>query len=126
MSLGTSYILMGNLQFQNEVGLSTFEIQDERETLLQVTIEVFPSKLDYKRDYQKLLEEVNDEIYNLAYHFLKKTYLGAQIKLDGQPSLAEFYRLITVHFQTFLKAIERIERQPHHKLVKTHEKARGD
>ncbi|WP_332696958.1 restriction endonuclease-like protein [Halalkalibacter lacteus] len=126
VKLGTSYLLMGNLQFQNEVGLSTFEIRDERESLLQVTLEVFPSKLDYKRDYQRLLEEVNDEIYNLAYHFLKKTYLGAKVKLDGQPSLTEFYRLITVHFQSFLRAIERIERQPHHKLVKKHEKARGD
>ncbi|GAE27812.1 hypothetical protein JCM9140_3972 [Halalkalibacter wakoensis JCM 9140] len=126
VKLGSSYLLMGNLQFQNEVGLSTFEVRTERETLLKVTLEIFPSKLDYKRDYQKLLEEVNDEIYNLAYHFLKKTYLGAKVKLDGQPSLAEFYRLITVHFQTFLRAIERIERQPHHKLVKQHEKARGD
>jgi hypothetical protein len=127
VSIGTSYVLMGNLQFQNEVGLSTFEIRGERQKiLLEVTIEVFPSKLDYKRDYQKLLEEVNDEIYNLAFHFLKKTYLGAQIKLDGQPSLAEFYRLITVHFQSFVRALDRIERQPHHKLEKMHEKARGD
>ncbi|KHF41541.1 restriction endonuclease-like protein [Halalkalibacter okhensis] len=126
VELGSSYLLMGNLQFQNEVGLSTFEVRTERKTLLQVTLEIFPSKLDYKRDYQKLLEEVNDEIYNLAYHFLKKTYVGAKVKLDGQPSLAEFYRLITVHFQAFLRAIERIERQPHHKLVKQHEKARGD
>ncbi|ARK30124.1 restriction endonuclease-like protein [Halalkalibacter krulwichiae] len=126
VSIGTSYLLMGNLQFQNEVGLSTFEIRDEKQTLLEVTIEVFPSKLDYKRDYQRLLEEVNDEIYNLAFHFLKKTYLGAQIKLDGQPSLAEFYRLITVHFQSFLQAIDRIERQPHHKLMKKHERVRGD
>ncbi len=119
-------ILAGNLHFQNDIGLSTFEIRQEHKTILEVTIEVFPSKLDYKRDYQKLLEEVNDEIYNLAYHFIKKTYLGAKTKLEGTPSLAEFYRLICVHFATFLDAIHRIERQPHHKLVKVHEKKRGD
>ncbi|WP_257008200.1 restriction endonuclease-like protein [Bacillus sp. FJAT-45350] len=126
VKVGKSYILMGNLHFQNDIGLSTFEVRNENGPLLSVTLEVFPAKLDYKRDYQKLIEEVNDEIYNLSYHFLRKTYLGARINAAGKPSLTEFYRLITVHFDSFIKAIERIERQPHHKLIKNHVKARGD
>lgn len=126
VELGPTYMLMGNLHFQNEVGYSTFEIRSGEETLLAVTIEVFPAKLDYKNDYKKLLEEVNDEIYNLAFHFIRKTYLGAQIKLDGNPSRSEFYRLISTHFQRFVQALSRIERQPHHQLITTHEKVRGD
>lgn len=121
-----SYLLMGNLHFQNEVGYSTFEIRNEGKSLLVVTLEVFPAKLDYRNDYRQLLEEVNDEIYNLAFHFIRKTYLGANIKLDGNPSRAEFYRLISKHFQQFVQAINRIERQPHHKLETTYVKARGD
>ncbi len=120
------YILMGNLQFQNEVGLSTFEIRNGYETLLEVTMEVFPSKLDYKEDYKKLLDEVNDEIYNLAFHFIKKTYLTAKVNIDGKPSRTEFFRLLSHHFDHFIQSINQIERQPHHKLVTTHEKARGD
>ncbi|WP_026568590.1 restriction endonuclease-like protein [Bacillus sp. UNC41MFS5] len=119
-------VLMGNLQFQNEVGYSTFEIRSKGESILEVTLEIFPSKLDYRNDYNKLIEEVNDEIYNLAFHFIRKTYLGANIKLDGNPSRAEFYRLITKHFQQFIQAINRIERQPHHKLETTYVKVRGD
>ena len=65
---------------------------------MEVTLEIFPTKLDYKKDYRQLLEEVNDEIYNLAFHFIRKTYLGASIKLDGKPSRAEFYRLISEAF----------------------------
>ncbi|MCM3671084.1 restriction endonuclease-like protein [Mesobacillus maritimus] len=126
VKLGAQKMLMGNLQFQNEVGLSSFEIRCDKETLLTVTLEIFPTKLDYKNDYQKLLEEVNDEIYNLAYHFIRKTYQGARLKLDGQPSKAEFYRLISKHFQSFLQNIIRIEQQPHHQLQKNYEKARGD
>ncbi len=126
VDIGNMYLLTGNLHFQNDIGLSTFEIKSENKTILEVTLEVFPTKLDYKKDYQRLLEEVNDEVYNLAYHFLKKTYLGAKVNLDGAPSLAEFYRLISVHFQTFIDALDRIERQPHHKLIKIHEKKRGD
>ncbi|MFE7062044.1 DUF2357 domain-containing protein [Sutcliffiella sp. NPDC057660] len=126
VELGHSYVLLGNLHFQNEIGYSTFEIKEGKRTLLEVTIEVFPTKLNYKEDYRKLLDEVNDEIYNLAFHFLKKTYLSAQTKLEGSPSPAEFFRLITVYFEAFIKAVEQIERQPHHKLVKTHEIVRGD
>lgn len=119
-------VLMGNLQFQNEVGYSTFEIRYEGKTILEVTLEIFPAKLDYQNDYKRLLNEVNDEIYNLAFHFIRKTYLGAKIKLDGNPSRAEFYRLISMHFQQFVQAINRVERQPHHKLETTYIKARGD
>ncbi|WP_342042867.1 restriction endonuclease-like protein [Bacillus sp. OTU2372] len=126
VKFGHQSMLMGNLQFQNEVGFSTFEIRANNKTILQVTLEIFPSKLDYKNDYKKLLDEVNDEIYNLAFHFIRKTYLGARLKLDGNPSRTEFYRLISHHFHQFLQAISRIEQQPHHKLEKTYEKARGD
>ncbi|WP_235182896.1 restriction endonuclease-like protein [Gracilibacillus boraciitolerans] len=128
VTIGNSYILMGgNLQFQNEVGLSTFEIRHENKALITVTIEVFPTKLDYRKDYKKLLEEVNDEIYNLAYHFIKKTHLGgAKTKLEGTPSRSEFFRLIESHFVKLMQAIQRIEQQPHHKFHTTHRKVRGD
>jgi uncharacterized protein len=124
--IGNQSILMGNLQFQNEVGFTTFEIRADGKAILEVTLEIYPVKLDYKNDYQKLLEEVNDEIYNLAFHFIRKTYLGARLRLEGNPSKAEFYRLISEHFHQFLQAVARIEFQPHHKLEKSYEKARGD
>lgn len=120
------HMLMGNLQFQNEVGFTSFEIRSKEASLLDVTLEIYPTKLDYKRDYQRLLVEVNDEIYNLAFHFIKKTYLGSSIKLDGKPTRAEFYRLIMKHFQQFIYAVSRIEKQPHHKLGQTYAKVRGD
>ncbi|WP_413375695.1 DUF2357 domain-containing protein [Alkalihalobacillus sp. 1P02AB] len=126
VEIGGNYLLMGTLNFRSEVGLSTFEIRSDETVILTVTMEVYPSKLDYKRDYKQLIDEVNDEIYNLSYHFLKKTYLGAQIKLDGRPSLAEFFRLMTFHFESYVKAIERIEKQPHHKLEKSYKKVRAD
>ncbi|MBS4193213.1 restriction endonuclease-like protein [Bacillus sp. FJAT-49705] len=126
VKIGNHSVLMGNLHFQNEVGQSTIEIHQADKTILTVTLEIFPVKLDYKRDYQKLLEEVNDEIYNLAYHFIRKTYLGASVKIEGKPSKAEFYRLMSRHFNQFIHAIEHIEHQPNHRLQTIHEKARGD
>lgn len=123
---GTQALLMGNLQFTNEVGYTTFSIHDGEQQLLEVTMEIFPTKLDYKEDYRDLLDEVNKEIYNLAYHFVKKTYLSASAIESKQPSWSEFYRLIDEHFSGFLRAIRRIEQQPHHELKTTHRKVRGD
>ena len=118
-------LLMGNLSFMNEVGYSTFSIYGEGEKQLDVTLEIFPTKLSYKDDYQLLLEEVNEEVYNLAYHFVKKTYLGASTTQTVESSWTEFYRLLTNHFQKFLKAVSQIENQPHHQLKKEHRLVRG-
>nr|WP_304219964.1 restriction endonuclease-like protein [Fredinandcohnia onubensis] len=126
VKIGNSYVLLGNLQFQNEIGFSTFEVRDIEDTLVEVTIEIFPTKLDYKNDYRMLIEEVNDEIYNLAFHFLKKTYHSAKTKLEGNPSPTEFFRLISEYFTSFIKSIQYIERQPHHRLEKRYEMVRGD
>ncbi|WP_342605854.1 restriction endonuclease-like protein [Peribacillus sp. FSL E2-0159] len=126
MELSGMSLLTGNLQFQNEVGYTTFEVRSGAQTLLEVTLEIFPVKLDYQKDYRQLLEEVNDEIYNLAFHFIRKTYLGSNIKLEGKPSRAEFYRLMTKHFKQLIQAVNRIERQPHHILETSYVKARGD
>lgn len=126
VSIGHSYVLLGNLHFQSEIGFTSFEVRSDDETLLEITVEIFPTKLNYKEDYQNLLNEVNDEIYNLAFHFLKKTYLSAKTKLEGNPSLVEFFRLITFYFDDFMKSTQQIERQPHHNLEKRHELVRGD
>lgn len=124
--VGDQPIMMGALHFQNEVGLSTFSICDRSQSLLDVTMEVFPSKLDYKQDYERLLAEVNEEIYNLAFHFIRKTYVGAQTTIEEQPSQTEFYRILQAHFRSFVQALDRIEQQPHHQLVTKHERMRGD
>ena len=117
---------MGNLQFMNEVGYTSFSINHNEKTLLEVKLEIFPTKLSYKDDYRKLLEEVNDEVYNLAFHFIKKTFLGASNHLSENPSLTEFYRLIEFYFQSFIKSIQRIEEQPHHQLLTEHQMVRGE
>ena len=124
--LSRSDILTGYLHFQNEVGFSEFEILEGKQRLLEVRIEVFPTKLDYKKDYTNLLSEVNDEIYNLAYHFIKRTHLRGSAELFKDPSPTEFYRLITKHFEHYEKALLQVEKRPHHLLVTHYEEVRGD
>ncbi|HDX9540472.1 MULTISPECIES: restriction endonuclease-like protein [Bacillus] len=126
IQMGSLHVLMGNLSFPNEVGNTTFEIKDEQDTLLTVTFEVFPAKLEYKDDYRALLDEVNDEIYNLAFHLLKRTYLGASAIYATNPSKSEFYRILNDSFERFMKSISHIKRQPHHTLMTRHQLVRGE
>lgn len=125
--LSRSDLLTGTLHFRNEVGLTSFEIRgDHQRVLLTVVLEIFPTKLDYKKDYKALLDGVNEEIYNLAYHFIKRTYLQGSAKIYKEPSLSEFYRLIERHFEQYTRAIERIEKVSHHQLIKNYVEVRGD
>ena len=124
--LSRSNILTGNLLFRNEVGLSTMGILKNGQPLFSFTIEVFPTKLDYQKDYTALLDEVNAEIYNLAFSFIRRTHLRASRKQYKEPSLTEFYRILREHFDEYIKAIHNIERYPHHQLVTTYEEVRGD
>lgn len=119
-------ILAGNLHFQNEIGFSSFEIRKGNECLLEVEMEIFPTKLEYKEDFKQLLEEVNEEIYNLAYDFLRKTYLRAGKTFAEKPSMTEFYRLLQNHYDDLIRALNFIERQPHHQLKTTYKQVRGD
>ncbi|MCA0984293.1 DUF2357 domain-containing protein [Halobacillus yeomjeoni] len=125
-TVGDINFLMGQLQFMNEVGFTEFEIKDDQHSLAQITIELFPTKLDYKEDYQKLLDEVSEEIYNLAFHFMKKTFIGASKISSKAPSPVEFYRLLTHYFERFIQAVRRIERQPHHELITEYQQVRAD
>lgn len=124
--LSRTNILTGNLHFQNEVGFSELEIFEGKQRLLQLRIEVFPTKLDYKKDYANLLNEVNDEIYNLAYHFIKRTHLRGSAELFKDSSPTEFYRLIQKHFDVYERALKHVEKHPHHQLETTYEEVRGD
>ncbi|WP_391368140.1 DUF2357 domain-containing protein [Lysinibacillus sp. KU-BSD001] len=124
--LSRSNILTGNLHFRNEVGLSTMNILKNGQPLFSFTIEVFPTKLDYQKDYTALLDEVNAEIYNLAFSFIRRTHLRASRKQYKEPSLTEFYRILSEHFEEYIQAIRNVERFPHHQIVTTYEEVRGD
>ncbi|MGG4129861.1 restriction endonuclease-like protein [Paenibacillus illinoisensis] len=114
--LGNS-ILAGVLNFGNEVGLTEWEIRSEGQTLMRVEMEIFPSKMDYKQDYQNILNEVNEQIYNLSFDFLRKTYQMTGIRETQQQSLTEFYTILQHIFSQLLFAVERIQNNPNHAFL---------
>ncbi len=114
-------IVSGIINFNNEIGFSDLVIQISGENYLRVVIEVFPTKISYKEDYQTIIEDVTDEVYNLVFDFLKKTYLGYQQKNRVNNSPIEFFIIIRKIFNDFLNSVDLILDKPHHVLETIHE-----
>ncbi|RJX40275.1 DUF2357 domain-containing protein [Paenibacillus pinisoli] len=109
-------ILAGILQFQNEVGLTELEFRLNGNPIFQLQLEIFPAKIDYKHDYQMILRDVNQQIYNLSFDFLRKTYNLTGLKGTGNQSLTEFFTILQHIFGQLVNAVERIKLAPHSKL----------
>ncbi|QHW31463.1 DUF2357 domain-containing protein [Paenibacillus rhizovicinus] len=110
-----SRILSGVLNFQNEVGLTDLELRLNGQTVLQLQLEIFPVKLDYKQDYQMILNDVNQQIYNLSFDFLRKTYNLTGLRETKHQSLTEFFSILQHVFGQLVQAVERIQSSPHAK-----------
>ncbi|SMF00589.1 hypothetical protein SAMN02744102_00887 [Paenibacillus barengoltzii] len=111
-----SRILSGVLNFQNEVGLTELELRLHGEVIFKLQLEVFPSKMDYKRDYEVILREVNEQIYNLSFDFLRKTFHLTGLRETRQQSVTEFFTILQRVFVQLTQGIDRIKNAPHYKM----------
>ncbi|GIP39841.1 hypothetical protein J31TS4_31210 [Paenibacillus sp. J31TS4] len=114
------YILSGNLNFQNEVGLTELELRMHGQVILRMELEIFPSKMDYKSDYQAILNDVNQQIYNLSFDFMRKTYHLTGLRETRSQSLTEFFTLLQHVFEQLTQAVERIKNAPHASMQADH------
>lgn len=115
--LGKS-ILAGVLNFQNEVGFTELELRMNGIIIFTIQLEIFPAKLDYKQDYQQILHEVNEQIYNLSFDFLRRTFQLTGLVETRSQSLSEFFAILQQVFGQLVHAVERISLSPHYKLQK--------
>ncbi|CAM3024898.1 restriction endonuclease-like protein [Paenibacillus sediminis] len=113
-------ILSGMLNFQNEIGYTDLRVLIDGTESLAIRLEIFPTKLDYKSDYQAILHDVNQQIYNLSFDFMRKTYHLTGLKETSNQSLTEFFSILQHVFQQLVGAIERIKDAPHHRLYHVH------
>lgn len=111
-------MISGIINFKGDIGYSDLYVMVDGKEHLKVTVEIFPTKIDYKEDYKALLKDVNDEIYNLAYGFLGRTYLGAEINNKNISNYNEFYSILNYVYDKLLKSIDIIIDRPHHMLEK--------
>ena len=67
-------LLSGVINFGNNVGFCDFNVAANNKTVISIRIEVYPTKVNYKEDYQEMMADINDLISESVLDFMKKTY----------------------------------------------------
>ena len=113
--------LSGVICFGNDIGLSDLVIRLGGRDYLRLTIEVFPSKISYREDYQAIMADVTAEVYGLAFDLLKKTYSDYALGAGTHSSPVEFFAIIRHIYDKLIKAADIVIADPHHLLQTRHE-----
>jgi len=113
--VGNFYI--GIVDFSSDIGYSNIDIYEETKKILTVTIEIFPSKLDYLKDYKKIINEINEEVCSLAFKFIDKTYVLGKLKDVEHQTNAEFISILDVVFDDLVKSLKRIVNNFKHNVI---------
>ena len=113
-------LISGIVNFGNSAGFSDFEISHDGKKSLVVRIEVFPSKISYKEDYQDMLQDISNEIAGAVLDFMRNTYQEFSIGSIQNTAPALFFEIIKRIFDKFQNAANTIISSPHHKLYVEH------
>lgn len=106
------------LHFGSEVGETDLTVLLDGRPYLKITLEVFPVKIDYRTDYEQIVQEVNSQVRNLAFEVLTRTLRG--VRPDGSPRPPTDYEWIVVlnHLaEDLIDAVEHVLRMPHHTIA---------
>lgn len=113
-------LISGIVNFGNSAGFSDFEISYDGKKSLVIRIEVFPSKISYKEDYQDMLQDISNEISGAVLDFMRSTYQEFSIGSTQNTVPALFFEIIKRIFDKFQNAANTIISSPHHKLYVEH------
>lgn len=113
-------LLTGVINFGNSAGYSDLEIYSDGRKQLSIRLEVFPSKISYKEDYQEMLADISNEIYGAVVDFMRKTYQEFSLGKTNATTPAMFFEIIQNIFEKFVNATNTIIRIPNHKLYMEH------
>ncbi len=108
---------IGIIDFSSDIGYTNIDIYRKMEKVLRITLEVFPSKLDYHKDYRELIKEINEEISFLAFRLLDKTYLTGELVETAHQTNAEFIYILDLVFVELERALKRIVNNFKHNVV---------
>lgn len=114
-SIGGS--LIGIIDFSSDIGYTGIDIFKDGVKLLNLVLEVFPSKLDYYKDYQELIMEINEEVASLAFKFIDKTYLTGKLVDTEHQTNVEFLSILDIIFNDLEAALKRIVNSFKHNVI---------
>ncbi|QDS94649.1 hypothetical protein FF011L_34290 [Roseimaritima multifibrata] len=111
-------VVHGSVNFRGQIGRSLFSIYVNGNRTLDFEVEVFPTKIDYKSDYQDIVADVQSILTNLAYEYLRSTHQMGKLSSDRPPSKLEWLVLIEQIIDELDTAMNHIAQRPTRALVR--------
>ena len=78
-------LLNGVINYGSSVGFSDLTVIANGKRVLSVRVEVYPTKLSYKDDYQEMMADINNMVSESILDFMKKTYCIWRSKKERRP-----------------------------------------
>jgi len=120
--------LAGTINFGNDLGRSQLTLRyliggEKKEINFQ--FEVFPTKLDYRSDYNKIVADIEKDYPYLVLDFLKKTYTAFKTGNSPNTDLI-WWQVFGGLYQDFIKSAKFILNKPHSRIFRQTEYIKAD
>ena len=112
--------LAGTINFGNDLGKSNLIIRYTKGNILQeinFQFEVFPTKLNYRSDYEKIVSDIEKEYPYLVLDFLKKTYTSFKTGHSPNTDLI-WWQVFGGLYNEFIQSSKFILNKPHSRIIR--------
>lgn len=120
--------LAGTINFGNDLGKSNLVLRFTKDTSFQeinLEFEVFPTKLNYRSDYEKIVSDIEKEYPYLVLDFLKKTYTSFKSGNTPNTDLI-WWQVFGGLYADFLHSSKFILNKPHSRIIRQTKYVKAD
>lgn len=111
-------VVHGYVNFGSQVGRSIYSVLVDGQPEFDFEIEVFPTKIDYRDDYKRMLADVQEILTALAMEYLQTTFQFGRRAEAPQPSHIEWLTLLRRIADELERALHHIARRPVRGLIR--------
>lgn len=112
--------LAGTINFENDLGKSNLILRFSKDNAFQeinLEFEVFPTKLNYRSDYEKIVSDIEKEYPYLVLDFLKKTYTSFKSGKTPNTDLI-WWQVFGGLYADFIHSSKFILNKPHSRIIR--------
>jgi len=120
--------LAGTINFGNDLGKSNLVLRFSKANSfheINLEFEVFPTKLNYRSDYEKIVSDIEKEYPYLVLDFLKKTYTSFKTGSTPNTDLI-WWQVFGGLYADFLHSSKFILNKPHSRIIRQTKYSKAD
>lgn len=120
--------LAGTINFGNDLGKSNLIVRYTKGNILReinFQFEVFPTKLNFRSDYEKIVSDIEKEYPYLVLDFLKKTYTSFKTGHSPNTDLI-WWQVFGGLYNEFIQSSKFILNKPHSRIIRQTKYVKAD